>query len=255
MSIRLCSDFFVGRARAVARVRRAVVVLLAGLLTVWLLPTQAWAAAPSDGSATADSADAAEAYEHYLRAYKLASASAYEEALKELQQALEKGAPKEGPKHYPDYLFATAKVYGRLNRHIEAVAYYERYLQLSSPDAPNRAKAESELQGERAKLAPLAGEPLFPPTLSTSVAALPSARAARNPPFRVFPNPATDVLQLRSTSDINGRVAIITDLAGQQVARATLRNGAIAVGHLTSGTYLVHVITNAGMLNGRFVKQ
>lgn len=178
MSIRLCSDFFVGRARAVARVRRAVVVLLAGLLTVWLLPTQAWAAAPSDGSATADSADAAEAYEHYLRAYKLASASAYEEALKELQQALEKGAPKEGPKHYPDYLFATAKVYGRLNRHIEAVAYYERYLQLSSPDAPNRAKAESELQGERAKLAPLAGEPLFPPTLSTSVAALPSGEGA-----------------------------------------------------------------------------
>ncbi len=129
-------------------------------------------AAAAESSLSDEPAESKEAYEHYLRAYKLASNSAYEEALRELQQALEKGGPKEVPRRYPDYLFATAKIYQRLNRHIEAVAYYERYLKLAGPEDGNRSKAESELEGERAKLLPLLGEP----TLSTSLApaALPS---------------------------------------------------------------------------------
>jgi tetratricopeptide (TPR) repeat protein len=103
-------------------------------------------AAAAESSPSDEPPESKEAYEHYLRAYKLASNSAYEEALRELQQALEKGGPKEVPRRYPDYLFATAKIYQRLNRHIEAVAYYERYLKLATPTDGNRSKAESELE-------------------------------------------------------------------------------------------------------------
>ena len=131
---------------------------------------QAAESAPSD-----ESPESKEAYEHYLRAYKLASSSSYEEALRELQQALDKGAPKEVPRRYPDYLFATAKIYQRLNRHIEAVAYYERYLKLAGLEDGNRNKAESELEAERAKLLPLAGEPTLAASLAP--AALPGVDA------------------------------------------------------------------------------
>jgi tetratricopeptide (TPR) repeat protein len=126
--------------------------------------------------ASDESPESKEAYEHYLRAYRLASNSSYEEALGELQQALEKGAPKEVPRRYPDYLFATAKIYQRLNRHIEAVAYYERYLKLAGPEDGNRNKAESELESERAKLLPLVGQPTLAASLSPAV--LPGGEAS-----------------------------------------------------------------------------
>lgn len=130
-------------------------------------------AGAAESNVSDETPESKEAYEHYLRAYKLASTSSYEEALRELQQALEKGAPKEAPRRYPDYLFATAKIYQRLGRHIEAVAYYERYLKLAGTEDGNRSKAESELEGERAKLLPLMAEPVLSATLSP--AALPSS--------------------------------------------------------------------------------
>ena len=46
------------------------------------------------------------------------------------------------------------------------MAYYERYLKLAGLEDGNRNKAESELEAERAKLLPLAGEP----TLAASLA-------------------------------------------------------------------------------------
>ncbi|HNN91602.1 MAG TPA: hypothetical protein PKI03_05015, partial [Pseudomonadota bacterium] len=74
--------------------------------------------------------------------------------------------------------------YQRLNRHIEAVAYYERYLKLAGLEDGNRNKAESELEAERAKLLPLAGEPTLAASLAP--AALPSAEAGgeRHQPSR-----------------------------------------------------------------------
>jgi tetratricopeptide (TPR) repeat protein len=155
---------------------------LALALLALALPAGAIAAEPVLADETPESK---EAYEHYLRAYKLASASSYEEALRELQQALDKGAPKEVPRRYPDYLFATAKIYQRLNRHIEAVAYYERYLKLASVSDGNRSKAESELESERAKLLPAIGEPVLAASLAP--AALPSVESpdgAKSPPAR-----------------------------------------------------------------------
>jgi len=165
MSIPRC---FRPEGPSIARTRTWPAVAFALLLCA--VPLRATAAEPPSPD---DSPESKEAYEHYLRAYKLASASAYEEALRELQQALEKGAPKEVPRRYPDYLFATAKIYQRLNRHIEAVAYYERYLKLATPTDGNRSKAESELESERAKLLPTAGEPVLAASLAP--AALPSA--------------------------------------------------------------------------------
>lgn len=144
-------------------------LLWAVALLCLTLPIVGQAAEPAAPDETPESK---EAYEHYLRAYKLASSSSYEEALGELQQALEKGGPKEVPRRYPDYLFATAKIYQRLNRHVEAVAYYERYLKLAPAQDGNRSRAESELESERAKLLPLSTEPVL--SASLSPAALPS---------------------------------------------------------------------------------
>jgi hypothetical protein len=73
--------------------------------------------------------------------------------------------------------------------------------------------------------------------------------------FSLFPNPAVDVLRVRSTEDLNGHPATITDLAGKLIARTTLRNGAVNVSSLKSGTYIMQVLGSDGVLNGRFVKQ
>jgi len=181
MSIPRCSR---PGARAVAQPRWWLAIAV--VLCCWTVPRLAAAAEPPSSD---ESPEAKEAFEHYLRAYKLASSSAYEEALRELQQALEKGAPKEVPRRYPDYLFATAKIYQRLNRHIEAVAYYERYLKLAAPTDGNRGKAESELESERAKLLPTTGEPVLSAGLAP--AALPSAEptdARASQPTRVVDN-------------------------------------------------------------------
>ena len=171
MSILLCS-----RTQRLQQAAPRSWLSLGAALLLWLLPTFAHAV---DSQTAEDSPESKEAYEHYLRAYKLASASAYEEALRELQQALEKGAPKEVPRRYPDYLFATAKIYQRLNRHIEAVAYYERYLKLATATDGNRSKAESELESERAKLLPTTAEPLLSASLAPAV--LPSGELAPTP--------------------------------------------------------------------------
>lgn len=71
----------------------------------------------------------------------------------------------------------------------------------------------------------------------------------------LFPNPAEDVLQVRSTQDLTGRTATITDLAGKLMSRAALRNGAVSVSSLKSGVYLLQIAGKDGVLNGRFVKR
>lgn len=73
-------------------------------------------------------------------------------------------------------------------------------------------------------------------------------------PITVWPNPATDLLLLNSTT---ARTAHVLDAAGRVVLATPLRNGtnALDVRALASGPYLLRVADGDGVRTARFVKQ
>ena len=70
----------------------------------------------------------------------------------------------------------------------------------------------------------------------------------------LFPNPAEDVLRIRSTADVNSSLAIVHDVTGKEVIRTTVRNGAIDVSDLKSGMYVLHITGNGTSLQAKFLK-
>ena len=67
----------------------------------------------------------------------------------------------------------------------------------------------------------------------------------------VYPNPATDQLTIKTTERI--REVRIFDLTGRQVWMGD--DTAINIQHLTNGTYILQITTDAGVQHGKFVKQ
>ena len=71
----------------------------------------------------------------------------------------------------------------------------------------------------------------------------------------LFPNPAEDLLRIRSTDDVNNHVAIVNDVTGKEVIRTTVRNGTIDVSDLKSGLYVLHIMGNGNSLQAKFLKE
>ena len=67
----------------------------------------------------------------------------------------------------------------------------------------------------------------------------------------VYPNPAADVLNVKSTSKIES--IEIVDLSGMIVANGT--ENTVSVAHLAAGMYVINLTTEAGMITKTFVKK
>jgi len=85
--------------------------------------------------------------------------------------------------------------------------------------------------------------------ISTGVQALPGLALG------VFPNPATDVLRLNGTTDVNGRYAQVLDVAGQVVLADRITNGSLNVSALRPGAYVLHVFIDGVAHPVKFMKE
>ena len=78
---------------------------------------------------------------------------------------------------------------------------------------------------------------------------------AANGAFSIHPNPAQDLLYVRSENDLLNRPVNIYDIAGQQVLSSTLRNDQLDISALKSGVYLLRLELNGRLLQQKFVKR
>lgn len=75
--------------------------------------------------------------------------------------------------------------------------------------------------------------------------------------IRIYPNPATDVIHLSTTTDINGKLTI-TNSIGAVVYKQTLtnkRSATIAISNWAAGMYHYNLESNGERLAGSFIKQ
>ena len=70
----------------------------------------------------------------------------------------------------------------------------------------------------------------------------------------VFPNPATDVLNVRVPSNVTIQSASLFDILGKNTG-AVLSNGTIDMSNLARGVYILNVETDRGTLTDKIVKQ
>jgi len=70
----------------------------------------------------------------------------------------------------------------------------------------------------------------------------------------IFPNPASDILQVRVPGSINVNSVALYDVLGKNTG-AVLVNGEINVSQLARGVYILNVNTDSGTLTQKIVKQ
>lgn len=73
--------------------------------------------------------------------------------------------------------------------------------------------------------------------------------------FTLFPNPALDVLYVRSQDNMANQPVNVFSIDGQRVLNATLRNDQLDISSLKSGVYMLRLQLNGRMLQQRFVKR
>jgi len=61
----------------------------------------------------------------------------------------------------------------------------------------------------------------------------------------IFPNPATDVLNIAVSSNVELKSAVLFDVLGKNTG-ATLVNGSMNIADLAAGVYILNVETNNG---------
>lgn len=76
--------------------------------------------------------------------------------------------------------------------------------------------------------------------------------------FNVFPNPVTDIVNISNTDNLYVENITVYDVAGKQLNTQSFNNHAqiqFNVEHLASGTYMLHIQTNAGIAVKKMVKK
>ena len=77
-----------------------------------------------------------------------------------------------------------------------------------------------------------------------------------NAAFNLFPNPAKNILNIKTNDTIAMKLAQIYDLSGKLVITTTVTNEAINVEKLNSGTYLLLLRDDAGKVySQKFIKE
>ncbi len=69
--------------------------------------------------------------------------------------------------------------------------------------------------------------------------------------LNVFPNPATDIVNISNTEDLYVEKVTVYDVAGKQLNTQSFNNHTqiqLNVEHLASGTYMLHLQTNEGLV-------
>ena len=90
----------------------------------------------------------------------------------------------------------------------------------------------------------------------TTVALLNRQDFVFNQHFTLFPNPATDVLNISSKSDTEIQSINIYNILGQLVVAIPNADGrnSIDVANLAAGNYIINIITDMGVANEKFIK-
>jgi hypothetical protein len=73
--------------------------------------------------------------------------------------------------------------------------------------------------------------------------------------FTVYPNPAQDLLYVRSESNVANQPVNVFDIAGQRVLTGTLRNDQLDITSLKSGVYMLRMQVGGRQLQQKFVKR
>ncbi len=73
--------------------------------------------------------------------------------------------------------------------------------------------------------------------------------------FTLFPNPAQDILYVRSDKDVTNLPVIVYGIDGQRVLNGTLRNDQLDISSLKSGAYMLHVQVDGLPVQQKFVKR
>ena len=71
----------------------------------------------------------------------------------------------------------------------------------------------------------------------------------------MFPNPATDMLNLALSDNATISSAVVYDLRGARVAGATFAEGTLRIGSLAKGMYTLTVSDGEKVYHQRFVKE
>ncbi len=70
--------------------------------------------------------------------------------------------------------------------------------------------------------------------------------------IKIFPNPASDILNIKTTSKINN--ASVVDMTGRKI-NVKLDDNKLDVKNLTAGTYLISIETKEGVSSQKFIKK
>ncbi len=73
--------------------------------------------------------------------------------------------------------------------------------------------------------------------------------------FSLFPNPAQDILYVRSDNDVANQAVNVFSIDGQRVLTGTLRNDQLDIASLKSGVYMLRLQVNGRQLQQKFVKR
>ena len=76
--------------------------------------------------------------------------------------------------------------------------------------------------------------------------------------FNLYPNPATNVVNITNTDNLFVEKATVYDIAGKEIKNQTFTNETniqLNVENLASGTYLLHLQTNEGTAVKKLVKK
>lgn len=74
----------------------------------------------------------------------------------------------------------------------------------------------------------------------------------QNSNFKIYPNPATDFLNIKSDQKIS-KIEIY-DMTGKLLKSANGRDRKISVAQLTKGIYIIKLLTENGVVNSKFIK-
>ncbi|WP_250433529.1 FG-GAP-like repeat-containing protein [Hanstruepera flava] len=71
----------------------------------------------------------------------------------------------------------------------------------------------------------------------------------------IYPNPAGNTLNIKSTNDISDKIATVFDINGKRVLNKRLTNQTVDVSSLQSGLYFLRIESNGKVLNRKFLKK
>ena len=76
--------------------------------------------------------------------------------------------------------------------------------------------------------------------------------------FSLFPNPATNVVNITNAENMQVNQVIVYDIAGKEIKNQTFTNEnqvQLNVENLASGTYMLHIQTNEGTAVKKLIKK